>query len=545
MTDKIVTRPKTADERVWRNEYLLKLEQEGLTPIKEDTVCPKKSLRYALYQPAILRPISFQHYFVNSIEDVPVLTPTYPSSPKIQHSIDDGDLLEPSISSYLNVRPRRRRDSTFIPSNCNTISSIDFPIHPTLDASPESKPPKRKFEFEDSSPQRRMSFGGASTIDEAFTYKVLSDRREQSTLTKELENYVEAAADVVSGRLGIGPWSAVDADRRLSGKSDGGESHKENKPQDEGNSTYLLTSLDKAEERKKRISLAGVSGNAMPVLSPPQLQRECIDPEEFADIGVALKPRKGTTTAASRKVLGPKTANSGPAASSQKPTISEPFSDPLVKLKALDFNPENQPLVTTVCPTENEAYPLVETITGTRLSRRTTANPINYALPRLNTKLRRETLEPEKPKKLRTSGGRKSREGSADRNKERENRSHRTDTDPGAGIRREQVANEDLLVLEKTPRGRITTAPNLSYPQSVNECVDLSSDKLSSVDGGRIEDLERAEGDYQGIISAPAKRVSMGHFSQELPEERERGRSSFVGAKSSTGGIERRRSMMV
>ena len=55
MIDKIVTRPKAADERVWRNEYLLKLEHEGLTPINEDTVCPRKPLRYALYQPAILK----------------------------------------------------------------------------------------------------------------------------------------------------------------------------------------------------------------------------------------------------------------------------------------------------------------------------------------------------------------------------------------------------------------------------------------------------------------------------------------------------------
>lgn len=58
MTDKIVTRPKTADERVWRNEYLLKLEQEGLTPIKEDMVSPRKSLRYVLTN----QPSSSQHH---------------------------------------------------------------------------------------------------------------------------------------------------------------------------------------------------------------------------------------------------------------------------------------------------------------------------------------------------------------------------------------------------------------------------------------------------------------------------------------------------
>lgn len=437
-----------------------------------------------------------------------------------------------------------------MPSSSNTVSPIDLPIHPKSDASPESKPPKRKFEFEDSSPQRRMSFGGASTVDDLFTYKLLSNRREQSILTKGTENNAEAATDGVLKRE---PWSAVDdTNRWLSGKSDSGESHKENKPQDEGNPTYLLAGPDKAEERKKRISLAGVSGNATPVLSPPQLPREYIDPEGFADIDVALKPRKSTTTTTSRKALGPKTANSGPVASPQKPVINITFPDPLSKLKALDFNPENQSFITTGCPiaTENEAFSLAENITGTRLSRRTTANPINYALPRLNTKLRRETAEPEKPKKLRTSGtggGRKSREGSAERSKERESRSRQTNTD--SGIRWEREVNEEFLVLENAPRGRTTKAQNLTYPQSACDYSDSSPGKISSVSRGRSEDIEKVEDedkDYQGItISVPAKRVSMSHLSRELPEERERGRSSFVGTKSSTGGVERRRSMMV
>ena len=45
---KIVTGPKPVEERVWRNEYLLKVEQEqvGLEAIREDVVYPRKSLKY-------------------------------------------------------------------------------------------------------------------------------------------------------------------------------------------------------------------------------------------------------------------------------------------------------------------------------------------------------------------------------------------------------------------------------------------------------------------------------------------------------------------
>ena len=48
--EKLVMRPKPAEERVWRNEYLLKVEQEqmGLEAISEDVVYPRKSLRYVL-----------------------------------------------------------------------------------------------------------------------------------------------------------------------------------------------------------------------------------------------------------------------------------------------------------------------------------------------------------------------------------------------------------------------------------------------------------------------------------------------------------------
>ena len=55
---KIVTGPKPVEERVWRNEYLLKVEQEqvGLEAIKEDVVYPRKSLRYV---PATVRPSQF------------------------------------------------------------------------------------------------------------------------------------------------------------------------------------------------------------------------------------------------------------------------------------------------------------------------------------------------------------------------------------------------------------------------------------------------------------------------------------------------------
>jgi len=55
---KIVTGPKPVEERVWRNEYLLKVEQEqvGLEAIREDVVYPRKSLRCV---PAAVGPSQF------------------------------------------------------------------------------------------------------------------------------------------------------------------------------------------------------------------------------------------------------------------------------------------------------------------------------------------------------------------------------------------------------------------------------------------------------------------------------------------------------
>lgn len=62
--DKIVTGPKPVEERTWRNEYLLKVEQEqvGLEVIREDAVYPRKPLRYAL---AAVRDISIPNLIVS------------------------------------------------------------------------------------------------------------------------------------------------------------------------------------------------------------------------------------------------------------------------------------------------------------------------------------------------------------------------------------------------------------------------------------------------------------------------------------------------
>lgn len=43
--EKLVTGPKPAEDRVWRNQYLVAPEEDKLGIIKEDAVYPRKSLR--------------------------------------------------------------------------------------------------------------------------------------------------------------------------------------------------------------------------------------------------------------------------------------------------------------------------------------------------------------------------------------------------------------------------------------------------------------------------------------------------------------------
>ncbi|KAF8421946.1 hypothetical protein EV426DRAFT_178601 [Tirmania nivea] len=416
--DKIVTGPKPVEERVWRNEYLLKVEQEqtGLEAIREDVVYPRKSL---------------------SMEDVPILSPSHVHTCTAPTTVDendsDNDPPEPSFSAFLDMRPRHRRDSTFINSSITTatsssrtspskLSTLDLPIRTSRLSPPiENKPPKRKFELTDISPVgegRRISFGiiGAGEGgDDAFMFRA-PERRERETTPS---TNAEAAADEVLRRLSCEPWSKVEeGNRRLSGGSESGESGKENKRVEE--KSTVLGFGEMIEERKKRVSLAGVSGNVL--LAPPVEKKEqaVFDTEKFAEIDLALKPRKDRSSidgvGAQRKALGAKTANVGFLSPvKQHPLLGEKISD--LQLKPLELSlekPNMREIGLEFKGVENEAQ--ISGIAGGRTSRRASAQPINYALPRLNTKMRRETVEPEKTKKPRTSSlSRKAREGSADR----------------------------------------------------------------------------------------------------------------------------------
>lgn len=536
---KIVTGPKPAEERVWRNEYLLKVEQEqvGLEAIREDVIYPRKSL---------------------SMEDVPILSPrrthTCTGPTTVDGNDSDNDAHDPPLSALLDMRPRRRRrDSTFINSSITTatssseasptkLSTLDLPIRTSRPSPPaENKPPKRKFELTDISPVadgRRISFditgeGG----DDAFLFKT-SERREGEKAIPGTN--AEAAADEVLRRLSSEPWIKVEeGNRRLSGGSESGESGKENKRTEEKSAALGFGGI--VEERKKRVSLAGVSGN---VLLAPQLEKRTVfDAEEFAEIDLAPKPRKDKSSiggaGAQRKALGAKTANMGFLSPiKQHPLLGEKISD--LQPKPMELNlekPKVREIGSELKRAENEAQ--ASGIAGGRVSRRASAQPINYALPRLNTKMRRETVESEKTKKPRiSSSSRKLREGSADRT----SRATSVESEiEGNGAKEGEGDQEEIVERERAARQYDDAASSRrrsGQTTDVYEYPILSPEKTMRRERG-VKDEEDSEGeeDEGAYSSRDGKRMS---FAEEAPEERERGRSSFGGGKA-----ERRRTMMV
>lgn len=475
-----------------------------------------------------------------SMEDVPILSPTHthtPASPAHDNDSDNELPPEPTFSSFLDMRPRRRRDSTFINSTAklsprNETSPLDPPIRtfrPDQSTLSEDRPPKRKFQFEDnSSPHRRISFGVET--DDIFTFRI-AEKQENFSSTAS----AEAAADEALRRLSSEPWSKVaEGNRRLSGDSESGNSHKENKQSlAEEKSVLSPVVLEPVEERKKRISLAGVSANVAPVLTPQQPQpqpTEKFNPKDVGEIDLAPKPRRAsissssTNTTVPRKALGTKPANVSP----QKPhSFSEKHSDPILKLKALDLiNPEKSLL--------KDPYPITELVefkngdenvtrphsdTGGRVPRRAAAQQINYALPRLNTKMRRETVEPEKPKKARASK-KTARENGASSLNHHHDRSRATSVESEVSIHPKMDAETDDDDLWS-----VASATKQTEDPGIRRSSSLSLDRRGEREG------ELEEG---GALRGSHKRMSLAFGDDLGPEGREKGRSSFGGG--SAGG---------
>lgn len=484
------------------------------------------------------------------MEDVPILSPTHSYTPQ-EDNDSDNELPEPPFSAYLDMRPRRRRDSSFINTATTKLSPsksspLNLPIRTSKSASPpaENKPPKRKFEFEEMSPEPRLSFGGEA-VEEPFTFRV-PEKREKNIPTAS----AEAAADEVLRRLSSEPWSKVEeGNRRLSGGSESGESLKENKPAEERR-LLAPVPMEPVEERRKRISLAGVSGNLMPVLAPPE-RKDRFEIEEVGEIDFAPKPRKSSSSAlapAPRKALGTKTANVGPM---KQPLLGEKNSDPSLKSsKSLDLNPEKPPVkdIATDGP-ENDARSS-ENGRG-RASRRASAQPVNYVLPRLNTKLRREAAEPEKTKKPRISSSTSRRARERESSVDRTSRATSVESEI-AEFRREGDADGAVTAGEwaaprqhhhhrdEGSRRRSTSIQDVyAYPISSPEKVARGVKSAEAGEGerdGEGEDAEEGEGEGR-VKSREGKRLSVAF---EGPEEREKGRSSFGGSKA-----DRRRTMMV
>ena len=386
---------------------------------------------------------------------------------------------------------------------------------------------------------RRISFGiTGEGGDDAFMFRA-SGRREREKATPSTN--AEAAADEMLRRLSSEPWSKVEeGNRRLSGGSESGESGKENKRAEEKSATLSFGEI--VEERKKRVSLAGVSGNVL--LAPPvEKERAVFDAEEFAEIDLVLKPKKDRSSiggaGAQRKALGAKTSNVGFLSPiKQHPLLGEKISD--VQLKPMELNLEKskvREIGSELKGTENEAQ--TSGIAGGRTSRRASAQAINYALPRLNTKMRRETVEPEKTKKPRTSSLlRKAREGSVDRTSRAASVESGVD---GIGARKEAGEHEEIVEWERAAkqfdsaassrRSSVQTGDVYEYPISSPEKT------MQREQGGRGEEGSDGE-ENEGVYSSrEGKRMP---FGEEAPEERERGRSSFGGGKA-----ERRRTMMI
>ena len=381
---------------------------------------------------------------------------------------------------------------------------------------------------------RRISSGiTGEGGDDVFMFRA-SERRERGKSTPSTN--AEAAADEMLRRLSSEPWSKVEeGNRRLSGGSESGESGKENKRAEEKSA---LAFGEVVEERKKRVSLAGVSGNVLLAPLGEKQERAVFDAEEFAGIDLAPKPRIGRSSmggaGTQRKALGTKTANVDflcPV--KQQPLLGEKISD--LQLKPMELNlekPKVREISLELKGAENEAQ--VPSATGGRTSRRASAHPINYALPRLNTKMRRETVEPEKTKKPRTSSlSRKASEGSVSRATSMESEIDENGAKEG-GSEQEEVAEWErertVWQYDGGARRSVQTGDVYEYPIS-------SPGKIQRERGGKGEegsDGEDGEGTYS---SREGKRIL---YRQEVLEERERGRSSFGGGKA-----ERRKTMMI
>ncbi|KAF8474861.1 hypothetical protein BDZ91DRAFT_281884 [Kalaharituber pfeilii] len=309
--DKLATGPKPVEERVWRNQYLASIEQEGLSPIKEDPVFPRKS---------------------SSIEDVPILPPAHrydgpsPGSDKDDNENenenekggkdeDEDTYPDPPFSAYLDIRPRRRRDSTIAKSSLKstttttiTTTTFNLPIRSKLDSSP-TKPTKRKFE-DTTSPERRISFG-EDEVSETFTFRV--PEKSVGTVAiptagneKTLKSGSDGAANEVLRRLNSETWSVLEGEEGNE-KLCGGDKNASNESTGNGESKKEKVEPKREEEEesaKKEAAPAATDENKR-----GSKFTSIVLPDDCSALDMVPKPKKSNTSTAQRMALGPKTVN--------------------------------------------------------------------------------------------------------------------------------------------------------------------------------------------------------------------------------------------
>lgn len=347
--------------------------------------------------------------------------------PRADDAESDEDL-KPPTSSMLEIRSKRRRDSTR-PTEVESTKSAASLRNQLMVDTPAEKPKKRRFEDRD----QDQDTGTPLNLDFKFT--------RQPSKTADM---TRTRAETLKSTVSMPNLNDVDHDTPM--KEVGG--------------------LDEIE----KIVEAGKRGVKMDLT-------EKKGPVSVGD-ATALCP----TPATGRKALGPKSTNSDPFNSPQKHIKAA-----LPKEKDLE-----KPEKTELAPPKMRTYrdsntepPSVDTETGGtgRPSRRSKANSVNYALPNLRDKMRRE----DKPSEGGKGEGRAARRSTAGRLKNK---------DSSEGF----VAKKDGLTEGEDIFGNQWLA---SLPQATTLTIDAVEEPRKPKDTGIGGLLDKRSGRENGEMELP------------------------------------------
>ncbi|KAI5840680.1 hypothetical protein DFP73DRAFT_171277 [Morchella snyderi] len=403
--------------------------------------------------------------------------------PRADDAESDEDL-KPPTSSMLEIRSKRRRDSTR-PTEAEATKSTATSRNQLMVDTPSEKPKKRRFEDRDLAQdiEPPLSLDFKFTRHPQRTADVPKIRAETQKPTVSVSNVSELDHDI--------PMKEVD------------EMYEVEKIVDTGKRAVKMENVEKKD---------------------PVPTRETVT--------------LGATPAIGRRALGPKSTNSDPFNSPQKYTkISLTKEKDLEKPEKTELPPQK---IKTYRDSNTEP-PSADMETGGtgRPSRRSKANNVNYALPNLRDKMRRE----DKPGETGKSEGRTARRSTAGRLKNK-------DSSEELMVKKDVFAEgEDIFGnqwLAPLPQPTTSTVDAVEEPRKSRETgIGGLLDKRSGRDNGEMELPEsvmtyrkrRASNLHQGTLMDLENDAMSGRFQSTAPTESRRKTVSFD-PESTHGGEE-------